>query len=303
MDLKQLSALLAVADHGSFSAAAKALFTVQSNVSAHVQRLETELGAVLIDRARGQLTAAGQLVAVRARRIQAELDAMPTDLSASIGRLTGEVRFGVIGTTARWLMPQFLNQLRESHPGVRVVVMEASTTSLVPQVEDGRLELAVVNLPIDSPELLSLPLFDEDLVCIVGTNHDLADNATVTVAQLAHYDLMLPPTGTALRRDLEDQARKAHVALKVMAEIDGGRLMTSLAMEGYAAAVVPATAAPRWVKGDFTVIPMVGLPRRRVGLAQRRRTTLSAAGQAVVNVLTDVMRERGSLQPGVFITA
>lgn len=302
MDLRQLAALLAVADHGSFSAAAKALYTVQSNVSAHVQRLESELGAVLIDRARGQLTAAGQLVAVRARRIQAELDAMPTDLSAAVGQLTGEVRFGVIGTTARWLMPQFLNLLRETHPGVRVVVMEASTTSLVPQVEDGRLELAVLNLPIESPELLSVPLFDEDLVCIVGATHGLANHPSVSVADLAKFDLMLPPPGTALRRDLEDQARKARVTLKVLAEIDGGRLMTSLAMEGYAAAVVPATAAPRWVKGEFQVIPVEGLPRRRVGLAQRRRTTLSAAGQAVVDVLTVVMREKGALQPGVFVT-
>lgn len=302
MDLRQLAALLAVADHGSFSAAAKALYTVQSNVSAHVQRLESELGAVLIDRARGQLTAAGQLVAVRARRIQAELDAMPTDLSAAVGQLTGEVRFGVIGTTARWLMPQFLNLLRETHPGVRVVVMEASTTSLVPQVEDGRLELAVLNLPIESPELLSVPLFDEDLVCIVGATHGLANHPSVSVADLAKFDLMLPPPGTALRRDLEDQARKARVTLKVLAEIDGGRLMTSLAMEGYAAAVVPATAAPRWVKGEFQVIPVEGLPRRRVGLAQRRRTTLSAAGQAVVDVLTVVTREKGALQPGVFVT-
>lgn len=302
MDLRQLAALLAVADHGSFSAAAKALYTVQSNVSAHVQRLESELGAVLIDRARGQLTAAGQLVAVRARRIQAELDAMPTDLSAAVGQLTGEVRFGAIGTTARWLMPQFLNLLRETHPGVRVVVMEASTTSLVPQVEDGRLELAVLNLPIESPELLSVPLFDEDLVCIVGATHGLANHPSVSVADLAKFDLMLPPPGTALRRDLEDQARKARVTLKVLAEIDGGRLMTSLAMEGYAAAVVPATAAPRWVKGEFQVIPVEGLPRRRVGLAQRRRTTLSAAGQAVVDVLTVVMREKGALQPGVFVT-
>ena len=302
MDLRQLSALLAVADHGSFSAAAKALFTVQSNVSAHVQRLESELGTVLIDRARGQLTPAGRLVAVRARRIQAELDAMPTDLSAAVGDLTGEVRFGVIGTTARWLMPQFLSRLRVTHPGIRVVVMEASTTSLVPLVEDGRLELAVLNLPVESPELLALPLFDEDLVCIVGLTHGLAGLASVTVAELAAYDLMLPPAGTALRRDLEDQARKAHVELKVMAEIDGGRLMTSLAMEGYAAAVVPATASPKWVKGDFKVIPMIGLPRRRVGLAQRRRTTVSAAGQAVVDVLTTVMRDKGSLQPGVFIT-
>lgn len=301
MDLRQFSALLAVADHGSFSAAARSLFTVQSNVSAHIQRLESELGVVLIDRARGELTAAGQLVAARARRIEAELEALPTDLTASRGNLSGEVRFGVIGTTARWLMPQFLGQLREAHPGVRAVVVEASTTSLVPAVAGGRLELAILNLPIDSPELITQPLFDEDLVCIVGAEHPLAKHSSLTISDLAQYELMLPPVGTALRRDLEDQARKAKVEMKAAAEIDGGRLMTSLAMEGYAAAVLPATAAPKWVKGEFAVIPMIGLPRRRVGLAQRRRSTLSAAGQAVVDVMQTVMQDRGPRQPGVFV--
>jgi DNA-binding transcriptional LysR family regulator len=301
MDLKQFSALLAVAEHGSFSAAAKALFTVQSNVSAHVIRLEKELGTELIDRSRVQLTSAGQLVAVRARRIQAELDAISTDLSAAAGALSGEVRFGVIGTTARWLMPLMLTSLRETHPGVRIVVMEASTTSLVPQVEDGRLDLAVVNLPVDSNELITQPLFEEALICIVGKHHPLAGRSEITLPELAEHRLMLPPVGTALRRDLDEQARKARVKLNVVAEIDGGRLMTSLAMEGYAAAVVPATAAPKWVQGDFTTIPMLGLPQRRVGVTSRRRTTLSAAGQAVVDILTQVMRENGPLQPGVSV--
>ena len=59
MDVRQLSTLVAVADHGTFSAAARALFTVQSNVSAHIARLEKELGVTLVDRQYGELTEAG----------------------------------------------------------------------------------------------------------------------------------------------------------------------------------------------------------------------------------------------------
>ena len=69
MDLRQLQALLAVAEHGTFSAAADALATVQSNVSTHVRRLERELGATLVDRHAGQLTQEGEAVVERARRI------------------------------------------------------------------------------------------------------------------------------------------------------------------------------------------------------------------------------------------
>ena len=76
MELKQLDALTAVAEHGRFSAAARALDTVQSNISTHIARLEDDLGALLVDRSAGELTAEGQVVLTRARRINTELAAL-----------------------------------------------------------------------------------------------------------------------------------------------------------------------------------------------------------------------------------
>lgn len=73
MDFRQLQALIAIADHGSFSAAAASLQTVQSNVSSHVARLERELGVQLVDRQGGRLTEEGQAVVERGRRVAAEL--------------------------------------------------------------------------------------------------------------------------------------------------------------------------------------------------------------------------------------
>ena len=83
MDVRQLQALVAVAEHGTFSGAAKALHTVQSNISAHVARLERELGVKLVDRHSGRLTAEGTAVVARARRVQSELDSIRADVAAS----------------------------------------------------------------------------------------------------------------------------------------------------------------------------------------------------------------------------
>lgn len=85
MDLRQLQSLLAVVDHGGFTAAARATHTVQSNISAHVARLEKELDAVLIDRASGAPTAEGDAVVARARRIENELTALEADVSSLRG--------------------------------------------------------------------------------------------------------------------------------------------------------------------------------------------------------------------------
>src|SRR5260370_41693486 len=106
MELRQLAALVAVADHGSFSSAAAALKTVQSNVSSHVARLEQELGVQLIDRQDGcQPTEEGRAVVERARRVTAGLDALVADLAAPQADAAGKVRRGGIGTTRRGPAP------------------------------------------------------------------------------------------------------------------------------------------------------------------------------------------------------
>src|SRR5438874_1871649 len=112
MDLRQLAALVAVAEHGTFSAAADALHTVQSNVSTHVARLERELGTTLVDRSAGRLTEEGELVVARARRVHAELDALAADVASLRHEVEGTTRVGVIGTTARWLVPTLLTAMR-----------------------------------------------------------------------------------------------------------------------------------------------------------------------------------------------
>src|SRR6185436_2785793 len=104
MDLRQLTTLVAIADHGSFSAAARSLYTVQSNVSGHVARLERELGVSLVDRQRGELTEEGAIVVERARRVLREMDEITADLASRGADVHGDSRVGLIGTTARWLL-------------------------------------------------------------------------------------------------------------------------------------------------------------------------------------------------------
>ena len=114
MDVRQLAALVAIADHGTFSAAARALFTVQSNVSSHVARLEKELGTELVDRAHGGLTDDGARVVERARRVLRELDDIAAEMAQRDGDVVGDVRLGMLGTTARWLLPRLSPRCRRA---------------------------------------------------------------------------------------------------------------------------------------------------------------------------------------------
>ena len=303
MDLRQLAALVAVAEHGTFSAAAKALHTVQSNVSTHVARLERELGVTLVDRANGRLTEEGQTVVERARRVQGELDALAADV-ASIGEeVTGSVRFGVIGSIARWLVPRLLGAMRDAHPRVRLVIVEATTTSLVPQLASGRLDLALLNLPVHDDEITTETLFHEDLLVVAPEGHPLAEQGQVSLVELAEHELLLGPQGTALRDDLDAEAAAAGVTLRPQAELDGIRLIASLAFEGFGAAILPATAVPGWLQGPWRRVTVAELAPRTVGVARRRRGLPSAPARALADVLRGVVDEQGPGQPGLHLTS
>jgi DNA-binding transcriptional LysR family regulator len=299
MDLRQLNALLAVADHGSFSAAARAMHTVQSNVSTHVARLETELGATLIDRTSGALTDEGEIVAARARRIQAELEAMNSDLASLDDEIGGGVRIGVIGTTARWLVPRLIEAMASRHPKVRVIVVDATTTSLLLQLTTVRLDLAVINEPIDDPDVTTERLFDEDRLLVVPKGHTLYDREHVALADLAGEPLLLEPKGTAFRDQLDRQCADSGVELESQAEVDGMRLLATLAFQGFGAALLPASAAPSGVGGDWKRVPVDGLTGRSVGLATLRRGMLSAPARALRDVLRDLVQREGPNQPGI----
>ncbi len=303
MDLRQLGALVAIADHGGFSAAARAMHTVQSNVSTHVARLERELGVTLVDRAAGSLTQEGVAVVDRARRIQRELEAMISDVAAVHSDVAGTARVGVIGTTARWLVPPLLQSMREAHPRVRVVVVDATTTSLLPQVANGGLDLAVIALPIADTDVEAEPLFEEDLLVVAPEGHPLAARRAITLEELAEYEVLVEPPGTAFRDDLDAQAAAAGVEVQTKAEVDGMRLVASLAFQGYGPAVLPASAAPGWLEGQWVRVGVEGLRGRSVGLARRRRGLPAAPARALREVLMAVVAEHAPRQPGIRLPA
>ena len=298
MDVRQLSALVAIADHGTFSAAARSLFTVQSNVSSHIARLEKELGTVLVDRSQGGLTEDGERVVERARRILHELEDIAAEVATADGEVAGDVRLGMLGTTARWLLPRLLAVLGTEHPMVRAIVSEGSTSVLIPGLVSGRFNAGVIHLPVDDPELTLEPLFAEDLLLVVHAEHPLAGRHELSLRELSAHRLLLPPAGSALRRVLDRAAAGAGVGLRAQAEIDGVRLLAALALDGHGAAIVPATAA-RGVDSRRVLVPVPELPPRVVALAHRRRPAPGAPAKVLFAALRAVVAERAGDQPGV----
>lgn len=290
MDLRQLQAFLAVVEHGGFTAAARATHTVQSNISTHVARLERELEATLIDRSTGRPTEEGDAVLTRVRRIQTELASLQADVSSLRGSPRGTVRIGIIGTTARWLTPLLVETLAVESPDIQLVVTDGTTRSLELRLLDGELDFGLVSLPVEDPEIRTTALFDEDHVVVGPDDHPLAKiQGEVDLAELAKHRLLLAAPGTPFRQEVDETFRAKGLRAQPKLEVDGLRLLASLAFQGFGVAIVPATAAPGWIGGPWTRIVVDGLSRRTVGLAARRRGMPTVAAQATVEVLRKVV--------------
>jgi DNA-binding transcriptional LysR family regulator len=172
----------------------------------------------------------------------------------------------------------------QAHPKVRLVIGDGTSATLQPHLASGSLDAAVVNLPQSNPDMVERPLFDEDLVLIVPNDHRLAARPQVSLADLDGIELLLPAPGTVFRTEIDEACRVADVALRPRVEVDGVRLIASLALQGYGPAILPATGAGDGLSG-FARVSVAGLPRRRVGVVRRRRGRPSAPARAMLETL------------------
>jgi len=297
MDIKQLKSLVAVNDHGSFSAAADALDTVQSNVSAHISKLENELHAILIDRKDGTLTEQGQIVVKRARAALAELEAIYSDLSSLTFDVRGRVRVGLIGTTARWLIPLLSEQISLDHPNMNLHLSEGTSSALHRWLHEGVIDLAILNTPIYASDIHFRALFEEQMVLAVPPHYAVSDKDKIYLADLASIEIITPPKGNWFRDELDAVAAKSGVKLRTKVEIDGLRLIAALAIDGFGPAIVPSTAISAHLGDRVRTIPILDVPPRKVGIAKRKNQIESSAVRAFTISLESLLSRKDIVLP------
>lgn len=302
MEIRQLEALVGIADHGTFSGAAEALGTVQSNISNRIARLEAGLGTELVNRSTGVLSESGEIVVRRARRILGELSAIASDVSELNSDIRGQVVLGMIGTAGRWIVPLLLEAQRAAYPHIALRIIEGSNSVIEPQLVNGRLDLAVLAWPVNAPELTEIELFSEDLVLIVDKAHPLAHvEGSLSFATLADYSILLPLTGTPIRREIDDASHAVGINLQPLIELDGLRTIASLTFDGHGPSILPATMLSSHLREKFVAKHIEKIAKRRVVLANRRFGFPSAPVRAIQSLLTDVVKSPRNIPEGVYL--
>jgi DNA-binding transcriptional LysR family regulator len=292
VDIRQLEALLAVAETGSFTSAADHLHTVQSNVSEHVRQLEAELGVQLLVRGRrGTVpTEFGVRVIERARAVRSEIEALHKDLSMLQGLETGHATLGVVGTVSRLLVPMVVAEIRNSSPGLSLRLTEGASERLAGEVAERLLASAVVTEPVSDLRLHVEHLRDEALVALVPSTSLPDAHEPISLAALAQETLILPPAGNPLRDEVETAARAERVELRVPIEVEGIRLIADLVGAGVGVSILPETAVARDHTG-VRQLRIARMPPRRLALVTARGVQLSLADQAVHDAVRRIVRD------------
>jgi DNA-binding transcriptional LysR family regulator len=291
VDIRHLEALLAVAEEGSFTAAADRLHTVQSNVSEHIRQLEAELGVQLLVRGRRGTapTEFGVRVIDRARAVRSELEALHKDVSMLKGLETGHATLGVVGTVSRSLVPVVVAEIRRVAPGLSLRLTEGASERLAAEVAERELASAVVTEPVNDPRLHVEHLRDEELVALVPKSNAISSDAPVSLKVIAREPLILPPASNPLRDEIETAARAERVELRVPIEVEGVRLIADLVAAGAGVSILPETAVPD-DHNALRSLRIARMPPRRLAIVTARGVQLSLADQAVHDAVRRLVR-------------
>jgi DNA-binding transcriptional LysR family regulator len=260
MELRQLRYLVAVADEGSITGAARAMLVAQPSLSQAVKALERSLGARLLHRVgRGVVfTSTGEAVVAAARDALRAADAVTAAVATSAGLLAGRLDLVALPTLAVDPLAPMLGELRRRHPQVTVRLLQPETTGdVVALVRSGRCELGLTELPAHrgsgrppAPALQGLPavpLADQELFAVfppVGAGGPgPSQRRTVSLVELSELPLVTSPEGTSTRRLIEQALSGLGRSARVVVETDQREAMVPLVIAGAGVAVLPTRQA------------------------------------------------------------
>jgi DNA-binding transcriptional LysR family regulator len=247
MDLRRLEIFVKVAELGSFSRAAEALFLTQPTVSEHIRTLEDELGVRLLDRlGRGAVvTKGGALLLTYAQRLLALSREARQAIERYQGRMSGELLVGASTIPGEYILPGLIGRFKEKFPDIAVTLLIGGSQAVVDWVADGRVEIAVVGAGSGHRGVEFRELLPDDIVLIVSASHPWQGRKQVGLDELRGEPLLLRERGSGTRAALEGAlARAGHEisAFRVVGEMGSTQAIKQAVKAGVGVSLVSRRA-------------------------------------------------------------
>lgn len=294
---QQLRYLVAIADNGTFAAAADEEFVTQPALSAQIKELERRLGVTLLERSpRGvMLTPHGAAVVERARVVLREMDDLVRASQFDGTSLRGRITMGVIPTLAPYVLPGVVRVFTDEHPDARLHIKEVQTEHLLAQLRRGEIDLGLLALPVSQSDIETAEVGDDRFVLAVPSSHRLAKGKGPVALDVLHNErVILLEEGHCLR---DQAAEVCQLAVSEPSEIQATSMsaLAQMVAAGLGVTLLPecAIAVEAGAGRGIAVRPFAGRsPARTVGLVWRK----SSPHAAVFGALATTLRSSGVVE-------
>lgn len=293
MTLSELRFVVAVAKERNFRRAAEKCFVSQPALSLAIKKLEEDLGVLIFERSRTDVspTPIGEQIIEQAIRAIEEVAHIREIAKQGTNQLGGAFRLGLIYSVGPYLLPEIIPILRVTAPDMPLDIEENLTAQLEAQLKSGVIDAAIVALPFEAAGIKTMPLYDEKYVVMVPIDHPWANRTSIKAEDLAEENVLLLNSGHCYSHQVleacPDLSRKGQV-------LQGNSLETirNMVSSNLGITVLPCSAATeRHVNPLVKVIPFAApVPVRRIALAWRK----SYARELAVNCLADAIKEMKS---------
>ncbi|NUR87158.1 MAG: LysR family transcriptional regulator [Nonomuraea sp.] len=294
MQLQQLAYFVAVAETRHFTQAAERMRVAQPSLSKQIKALESDLGAPLFSRARGNvtLTPAGEALLPLARRMLADADTARQEVAELIGMRRGRVRLGATPSLCAGLLADALARFHHAYPGIELLVEEGGSRDLVRALARGQLDLSLVITPLqhDDPSLVTEEILRENLV-VVSPATQASRKTHLHIDDLRGKPMVMFRRGYDLREVTQAACRSA--GFEPRFAVEGGEMDAVLRFveAGLGVAVVPSMVLDG--RPGLTGTPLAGLSRT-IALAHRKDVEPTRAANAFRGALRAFLIEAGN---------
>lgn len=289
LTLRQLRYFDALARHGHFGRAAEACSISQPALSVQVKELEETLGVELLERGARQvrLSAFGEDFVLRVRDILRSIDELGDLARASREKLTGRLRIGVIPTVAPYLLPAMIGRLTRDNPALDIHVRETVTPKLLDELAEGRLDTAIVALPVSEASLEEVSLFDEHFLLVRSWEDE--EKPVPEREQLQEMRLLLLEEGHCFREQALSFCQIGSGSQRPRELLDGSSLTTLVQMVGAGIGVtlIPEIAVPVETRSARVCVARFKDPQpsRRIGMVWRRSSPIARQLHAIADIV------------------
>ncbi|MDH5354534.1 MAG: LysR family transcriptional regulator [Gammaproteobacteria bacterium] len=285
MQISQIKAFLAVAELESFSLAADRLHITQPAVSKRIRQLEDGIKTALFDRIgkRSILTPNGQTFLPHAERILHEMKVFKANMSHQQNQPSGVLKLATSHHIGLHRLPQVLRAFKIEYPQVDLDLHFMDSEDACTAIANNELELAVVTLPENPDERLSLePVWIDALRIVLAPDHPLATEQNIERPQLLDYPAILPSTGTFTRKIINNYFSNQKDDIKIILETNYLETIKVMVAANLGWSVLPVSMIDHSLTGK----QLSGLDiERPLGIVTRKNRTLSLSSQAMVSML------------------